>query len=73
MGMDYERMQEAILRERVEEGRAEGRAEGIAEGRAEGILEANRENARKMVQLGIDVALISQTTGLTAEEIETLG
>ncbi len=69
MGMDYERMQEAILRERVEEGRAEGRAEGIAEG----ILEANRENARKMVQLGIDVTLISQTTGLTAEEIETLG
>ncbi len=55
------------------EGLEKGRAEGIAEGRAEGILEANRENARKMLQLGIDVALISQTTGLTAEEIEALG
>ena len=43
---------------------------GKAEGRAEGKDEANRENARKMKELGVSPAIISQVTGLTAEEIE---
>ena len=41
---------------------------GLAEGRAA----ANRENARRMKKLGIDRSVISQVTGLTVEEIETL-
>lgn len=47
-----------------------GKAEGRAEGRAEGKYEANRDNARKMKELGVSPAIISQVTGLTAEEIE---
>ena len=54
------------------EGLAEGHAEGLAEGRAEGLAEANRENARRMKELGLDCSVISQVTGLTVEEIETL-
>ena len=48
------------------------RAEGIAEGMAKGIAEANRENARKMKELGSATDFISQITGLSAEEIEKL-
>lgn len=47
-----------------------GKVEGRAEGRAEGKDEANRENARKMKELGISPEMISQVTGLTEEEIE---
>ena len=47
-----------------------GKAEGRAEGRAEGKDEANRDNARKMKELGVSPAIIAQVTGLTAEEIE---
>ena len=43
---------------------------GKAEGRAEGKDEANRDNARKMKELGVSPAIISQVTGLTVEEIE---
>ena len=55
------------------EGRMEGRAEGIAEGRAEGMAEGEAkkalETARKLKELGIDVSIISQATGLSPEEI----
>ena len=45
---------------------------GRAEGRAEGKIEANRENARKMKELGMAVEVISQVTGLPEEEIKNL-
>ena len=45
---------------------------GRAEGRAEGKIEANRENARKMKELGMAVEVISQVTGLPEEEIKAL-
>lgn len=54
------------------EGRAEGRAEGWAEGRAEGWSQAIREMAVKMSVAGVDVGVISQTTGLTEVEIKSL-
>ncbi len=76
MGLDYERLQEALLREKVAEGREEGRAEGIVEGeakgRAEGRAEANRETARNMLQMNLDVLTISKATGLSVEEIQAL-
>lgn len=60
-------------REGIMEGRAEGRMEGRAEGRAEGIAEGEAkkalETARKLKELGIDVSIISQATGLSPEEI----
>lgn len=54
------------------EGLAEGKAEGLAEGRAEGIREEKLSNARTLKQLGVSTSVISQTTGLSAEEIEKL-
>ena len=54
------------------EGRAEGRAEGWAEGRAEGWSQAIREMAVKMSAAGVDVGVISQTTGLNEVEIKSL-
>lgn len=69
-----------ILRSNIyterEEGRLEGRLEGLAEGmkkgEALGAENANRKNALAMKRLGIDYAVISQVTGLTQEEIESL-
>ena len=51
------------------EGRAEGISEGIAKGKAEGIAEAKLQIAVKMLKAGIDMTTITQTTGLTEEEI----
>ena len=50
------------------EGRAEGRAEGIAEGRKEACIAI----ARKMKEIGLDIQTISQTSGLSEEEVEKL-
>ncbi len=46
--------------------------EGIEEGIEIGELKANRANARSLKQFGVDISIIIQTTGLTAEEIEQL-
>ena len=55
-----------------EEGRAEGREEGREEGRAEGRLEERRQNAKKMKDLSVPVETISQVTGLSVDEIDSL-
>lgn len=47
-------------------------AKGRAEGRADGKDETRREHAIKMKELGISPEMISQVTGLTAEEVEKL-
>ena len=52
----------------LEEGRAEGRIEGISEGFEKG----KKEVAHKMKQSGMSLAVISQCTGLSIEEIEQL-
>lgn len=46
----------------------QGRAEGLAEGRVEGRAEV----ARMMLDKGIQVSLISECTGLSADEIKAL-
>lgn len=65
-----------ILRDNIEtakaEGRIDGRAEGRAEGLAEGRAEERKETARKMKQHGLALALISQITGLSEEEVAEL-
>ena len=45
---------------------------GMAEGLAKGKDKANRENARRMKELGIDCSVISQVTGLALDEIEII-
>lgn len=57
-----------ILRDNITTERAEGRAEGRKEGRKE----EKKEIARKMLELGIDFATISVSTGLDESEISML-
>ncbi len=60
----------------LEKGRAEGwlegKAEGRAEGRAEGKAEGKAEVAKTMLLRGMDEDLISELTGLSAEDVEKL-
>ncbi|MEO1764472.1 MAG: Rpn family recombination-promoting nuclease/putative transposase [Cyanobacteria bacterium J06629_18] len=51
-------------------GRKEGREEGKKEGKIEGKKEAQIEMAKSLKSRGVDMNLIIETTGLTAEEIE---
>ena len=85
---DEQVIREGFRKEGIKEGRKEGREEGIKEGREEGIKEGikegrkegikegikinNLENARKMKELGVTSEVITQVTGLTSEEIESL-
>ncbi len=52
----------------MEKGLAEGREKGLAEGRAE----ANCQTARRMLEMGMNIELISTLTGLSPEEIESI-
>ena len=54
--------------EGLKEGRAEGMKEGRAEGRAEGLLFA----AKNMKQKGVPIDTITEVTGLTKEQVESL-
>lgn len=63
---------EYALEEARKNSLAEGRAEGLAEGLAEGIAQAKADNARKMLEKGMDKALIADITGLSHEEIDAL-
>ena len=54
------------------EGRAEGRVEGLAEGRAKGRAEEKRQTAKNFKELGVDLSIIQQATGLSAEDIQAL-
>lgn len=51
-----------------ERGEARGEAKGLAKGRAEGIA----KTAKAMKEKGIELSLISEITGLTAEQIKAL-
>ena len=52
--------------------RNEGFAEGEVKGKAEGKAETLRDNARAFRELGVDVAIIAQATGLSEEEVRAL-
>ena len=54
------------------EGIAQGKAEGIAQGKAEGVKEAQKEIARKLINIGMPVEDISKSTGLSVEEVHSL-
>jgi len=54
------------------EGIAIGRAEGIAKGNAEGIAKGKAEMVAKLLNKGIDIAIISEVTGLSILEIKRI-
>lgn len=60
------------LAEGREQGLAEGRAEGMEEGLEKGRMETNIENARNLKKLGVAIDIISQATGLSKKDIETI-
>ena len=62
----------AARQDGLAEGLAEGLARGREEGREEGIALANFENAKKLKALGVPQDIISQATGLTADEVAGL-
>ena len=56
--------------------RRAGMQEGIAQGRNEGFADGSRQkalqNAGNLKQLGVSIDIITQATGLTKEEVESL-
>jgi len=55
-----------------EEGMAKGRAEGIEQGMAQGRHEAMLEMAKSLLAAGVDLNVIQQATGLSAENLESI-
>lgn len=60
---------ERLKQEGQAEGHMKGRVEGRMEGRAEGEKRARLEIALAMLKKGMDPAIITETTGLTSEEL----
>jgi len=56
----------------LKEGIKEGKEIGIKEGKAEGITESKLEIAKNMLKKEMDMKTISEITGLSIKEIETL-
>jgi predicted transposase/invertase (TIGR01784 family) len=48
------------------------RFKALEEGEAKGIAKAKKENAAKMLQLGLDHQAIASVTGLSLEEVASL-
>ncbi len=61
---------------RAEEEWQRGKGEAIRaskeEGLAEGMAKANLDTAKKLLNLGVSIEIISKSTGLTIEEIKKL-
>ena len=58
--------------EGLEEGIIQGKQQGLEEGITQGIEKNKQENAKKMLELKMDLETISKITGLTIEEIASL-
>ena len=66
--LDYARSARGTIEHALQEGEAKGRAEGKAEGRAAGKAEIGK----KMKESGLDINQISEITGLSIGEINSL-
>jgi len=49
-----------------------GHAAGLAEGMEKGMEKERYANAAKLKELGVDISIISQATGLSTDEIALL-
>ena len=58
--------------EGLKEGRKEGKEEGIKEGRAESSKDERLKIAMSLIRLGTSCEIITQATGLSAEEVSKL-
>ena len=69
---DYQNIINTAVEEALMRGLADGRAEGMEKGMEKGAEKERLANAAKMKELGVEVSIICQVTGLTIEEIEKL-
>ena len=60
------------LREGLTKGKQEGLKQGKEEGLKQGEMNKAKEMARNMLKKGFDITVISEISGLTIEEIESL-
>ena len=56
----------------LSEGRREGRLAGIAEGEKRGKKENAIETAKKLLKCNVSAGIISEYTGLSPEELDSL-
>ena len=79
-GIDYEEekriednlKKETYLRIGKEEGQKEGEANGIKKGEVIGARKTRLQNAKKMLEKGLDINLIKEITGLSDKEIKNM-
>ena len=69
---DYQNIINTAVEEALMRGLADGREEGLKKGMEKGMEKERMANAAKMKELGVDVTVICQVTGLSVEEIEKL-
>ena len=60
------------LKQGKEEGLKQGKEEGLKQGKEEGLKQGKEEMAKMLLQSGVDINIISQSSGLTIEEIQKL-
>ena len=73
---DYMKSIELTEHERLvlyEGGYEYGREDGLAEGMEKGRIEGLKDTARAMLAKGLDAGIVAECTGLSLEEIKTLG
>ena len=72
-GIYLKEEQEAFIRDQIRAyAMADGRKEGRKEGREEGALNKQKEIVKNLLKEGVDIKIISTSTGLSVEEIEKL-
>ena len=69
---DQRKIQNSIKSQYKREGLAEGKKIGISEGKKMGIAEEKKKIAKNFKDNGVDIEIISKSTGLTKEEIENI-
>ena len=70
--LDKNTMINDARRQGIKQGIEQGMEQGIKQGMEKGINQERKENAKKMLEKGIKIEDISEITGLTKEEIESL-
>ena len=69
---NYDMTMETAIDEAREEGLEQGLTQGLEQGLEQGVAQGRKQLIRKMVSRGMTPELISEMTGLSIEEIETL-
>ena len=69
---EQKQYEEVMYEKGLNQGKQQGLLEGIEQGFKKGVKKTNINNARKMLELNMDLDMISKITGLTKEEIKGL-